>query len=70
MFCTNLSKVKKIGSMILWGPPGVGKTTLARIIAENMSLPFFALSAIAAGVREVRENNSAKYFCWKIAFIY
>lgn len=50
-----LIESKKIGSMILWGPPGVGKTTLARIIAENMSLPFFALSAIAAGVREVRE---------------
>ena len=44
-----------IPSMILWGPPGVGKTTLAHIIANKMGLPFFVLSAISAGVKEVRE---------------
>jgi len=44
-----------IPSMILWGPPGVGKTTLALIIAERMKMSFFALSAVNAGVKEVRE---------------
>ncbi|MCB0792757.1 MAG: replication-associated recombination protein A [Flavobacteriales bacterium] len=42
-------------SMILWGPPGVGKTTLARLIAERMGRPFFTLSAINSGVKDVRE---------------
>lgn len=45
----------KIPSMIFWGPPGVGKTTLARIIANETKLPFLSLSAIDAGVKEVRE---------------
>lgn len=44
-----------IPSMILWGPPGVGKTTIANIIANEVKLPFHALSAISAGVKEVRE---------------
>ncbi|MBL8001405.1 MAG: replication-associated recombination protein A [Flavobacteriales bacterium] len=42
-------------SMILWGPPGVGKTTLARLIAEKLQRPFFTLSAISSGVKDVRE---------------
>ena len=42
-------------SMILWGPPGVGKTTLAGIIANQLSRPFYTLSAISSGVKEVRE---------------
>lgn len=41
--------------MILWGPPGTGKTTIANIIAHTLQVPFFTLSAIAAGVKEVRE---------------
>ncbi|TCJ18659.1 replication-associated recombination protein A [Flaviaesturariibacter flavus] len=45
----------KIPSMILWGPPGTGKTTIAHIIANTLSVPFFTLSAISAGVKEVRE---------------
>lgn len=45
----------KIPSMILWGPPGVGKTTIANIIANEVKKPFHALSAINAGVKEVRE---------------
>ncbi|MGB7843850.1 MAG: replication-associated recombination protein A [Salinimicrobium sp.] len=44
-----------IPSMILWGPPGVGKTTLANIIAEESNRPFFTLSAINSGVKDVRE---------------
>jgi putative ATPase len=42
-------------SMILWGPPGVGKTTIARIFANHFNLPFFALSAVNSGVKEVRD---------------
>jgi len=45
----------KIPSMILWGPPGTGKTTIAHIIANTLKVPFFQLSAISAGVKEVRE---------------
>ncbi len=44
-----------IASFILWGPPGVGKTTLARIIAQTLDLPFYTLSAVSSGVKEVRE---------------
>jgi len=42
-------------SFILWGPPGVGKTTLAKIIANKLERPFYILSAISAGVKDVRE---------------
>jgi putative ATPase len=42
-------------SMILWGPPGVGKTTLARLIAQDLNRPFHTLSAISSGVKDVRE---------------
>ena len=45
----------KIPSFILWGPPGVGKTTLAQMIARLLDKPFFQLSAISAGVKDVRE---------------
>jgi putative ATPase len=44
-----------IPSMILWGPPGVGKTTIANIIANEVKKPFYVLSAVSAGVKEVRE---------------
>ena len=46
---------KKIPSIILWGPPGVGKTTIAGIIANTLEKPFYSISAIAAGVKEIRE---------------
>lgn len=44
-----------VSSIILWGPPGVGKTTLARIIAQSSRSPFYTLSAVNSGVKEVRE---------------
>lgn len=46
---------KNLPSMIFWGPPGVGKTTLANILAGEMNLPFYTLSAISAGVKDVRD---------------
>lgn len=45
----------RINSFILWGPPGVGKTTLAKIIAKAVDAPFFTLSAVTSGVKDVRE---------------
>ena len=45
----------KIPSIIFWGPPGTGKTTIANIIAHTLNVPFFQLSAISAGVKDVRE---------------
>jgi putative ATPase len=45
----------EISSMILWGPPGVGKTTLARLVANHINAEFYQLSAVAAGVKDVRE---------------
>jgi len=44
-----------VPSMLLWGPPGVGKTTLANIIANQVKIPFYTLSAVSSGVKEVRE---------------
>ena len=55
-----------INSFILWGPPGVGKTTLAGIIARRLDVPFFTLSAVASGVKEVRDviekARSSRFF--------
>lgn len=52
---TNQIKKGTIPSLILWGPPGTGKTTLANIIANESKRPFYTLSAISSGVKEVRE---------------
>lgn len=45
----------RVSSFILWGPPGVGKTTLAEIVASQLKVPFFTLSAVTSGVKDVRE---------------
>ena len=46
---------ERISSFILWGPPGVGKTTLAQIVAQTLKVPFYTLSAVTSGVKDVRE---------------
>ncbi len=56
----------RISSFILWGPPGVGKTTLAQIIAKRLETPFYTLSAVSSGVKDVREviekASKARFF--------
>lgn len=56
----------RISSFILWGPPGVGKTTLAQIIANRLQVPFYTLSAVTSGVKDVRDviekANSNRFF--------
>ncbi|MCQ2096128.1 MAG: replication-associated recombination protein A [Bacteroidaceae bacterium] len=57
---------KRVSSFILWGPPGVGKTTLAFIVAKTLEVPFFSLSAVTSGVKDVREvidkAKSSRFF--------
>ena len=48
-------EARRVSSFILWGPPGVGKTTLAQIVAQVMEVPFYTLSAVTSGVKDVRE---------------
>jgi putative ATPase len=59
-----------VPSMILWGPPGVGKTTLATVITQTLNVPYFQLSAISSGVKEVREViEQAKELSGTVLFI-
>lgn len=51
----NMIETRHISSFILWGPPGVGKTTLAQIIANKLDVPFYTLSAVTSGVKDVRD---------------
>ena len=59
-------ETKRISSFILWGPPGVGKTTLATIIAKHLETPFYTLSAVTCGVKDVRDviekAQSSRFF--------
>lgn len=67
---SKLIQSSKIPSMILWGPPGVGKTTLARLIGKSVKKPFFTLSAINSGVKDVRQViDQAKSRAGSILFI-
>ncbi len=60
----------RIPSMLLWGPPGVGKTTIANIIAHSLQAPYFQLSAIRSGVKDVREViDEAKHKHGSVLFI-
>ncbi len=63
-------KSGNVPSMILWGPPGVGKTTIANIIANEIKVPFYTLSAISSGVKDIREViEKAKFQRGVVLFI-
>jgi len=63
---SNALRTKHLPSIILWGPPGVGKTTLANLLATELKRPFYLLSAISSGVKDVRETiekaKNARFF--------
>lgn len=63
-------KAGTVPSLILWGPPGVGKTTIANIIANEVKAPFYTLSAVSSGVKDIREViQKAKYQLGVVLFI-
>lgn len=63
-------KSGNVPSLILWGPPGVGKTTIANIIANEIKAPFYTLSAISSGVKDIREViEKAKFQMGVVLFI-
>ena len=70
----NMINTGRIQSIILWGPPGVGKTTLARIIAKSGNRAMYTLSAVTSGVKDVREvlekAQHAAFFNKYIIIIY
>ena len=59
----NMLEAGRVTSFILWGPPGVGKTTLALIVANHLKVPFYTLSAVTSGVKDVRDKaKNAGFF--------
>lgn len=61
----NMLEAGRVTSFILWGPPGVGKTTLALIVANHLKVPFYTLSAVTSGVKDVRDViDKAKNACF------
>ena len=65
-----MAENKNLRSIILWGPPGVGKTTMAKILAETSQLPFEYMSAIQSGVKEIRAAiEQARMFGTIVLFI-
>ncbi len=65
---------ERVSSFILWGPPGVGKTTLAQIISEKLNRPFYTLSAVTSGVKDVREvidkAKNTRFFDHKVPILF
>ena len=69
-FLNKAIKSGNVPSLIFWGPPGVGKTTIANIIANEIKVPFYTLSAISSGVKDIREViDKAKYQRGAVLFI-
>src|SRR5260370_16778951 len=65
-FLRRAMESKQIPSLIFWGPPGTGKTTLARVIAGSTGAAFVALSAVNAGVKDIREIVAKAQERWKL----
>ena len=59
----NMIEAGRIPSFILWGPPGVGKTTLAQIVAKKLETPFYTLSAVTSGIKDVRDYEIGRASC-------
>ena len=57
-------EARKLHSLILWGPPGVGKTTLARLMADAFDAQFIALSAVFSGIKDIREAVASAEAAW------
>ncbi|MCD8206714.1 MAG: AAA family ATPase, partial [Bacteroidales bacterium] len=71
----NMLETGNLSSFILWGPPGVGKTTLARIMAQALERDFFTLSAVNAGVKDVREvidkaRSNSIFYCGRSPILF
>src|SRR3954465_14922354 len=66
-FLRRAIETDQVPSLILWGPPGTGKTTLARVIAQSAGADFTSLSAVLAGVKDLREAVARAQDRWKLS---